>query len=272
MKRAIYFILLSLAAPLWANTAYLESKLEHIVIPEVEFDATPLSQAIEFLRTKSVELDDIEPDPQRKGVNIILLKSANEIQLDALVSMKARNMSLGDLLGYVAQIAGLQMGVHENAVVIGSQNDLAEFSENEEALAKIKEVEKILEEIRIPHIEFDETPVAQAIEFVRAKSVELDDRKGVNIIALQLAQETIYNKESSVTISLKTENVSLGGVLHYVAAAAGLEMDVHPEAIVIGSSHELDRMRQILQLPRRNVSSQQFQQPPRIRSVIPPKR
>ena len=51
---------------------YINEKLKRIIIPEIEFEDTPLSDAIDFLRQKSVELDDMEPDPARKGINIIL--------------------------------------------------------------------------------------------------------------------------------------------------------------------------------------------------------
>ncbi|MEM7013288.1 MAG: hypothetical protein AAF585_17590 [Verrucomicrobiota bacterium] len=273
MRSSIFLFLFSLAAPLWANPAYTESKLEHIIVPEVEFDATPLNQAIEFLRTKSIELDDIEADPKRKGVNIVMLRAANEIQTEALISLKVRNMSLDDLLGYVAQIAGLRMEAHGNAAVIGSAEDLAAFPENEGALNQLKRNQELLNEIRIPQIEFADTPVAQAIEFLRVKSIELDDRsddtRGINIVSLFTAQQTLHADENMV-VSFKAEDVSLGAALHYLAAAAGLEIDVHPEAVVIGTPPELDRMRQILQLPRRDVSSHD-PQPQRIRKILPPK-
>ena len=49
-----------------------EEKLKTIVLSSVEFSDTPLKDALDFLQQRSVELDVNEPDPAKKGVNIIL--------------------------------------------------------------------------------------------------------------------------------------------------------------------------------------------------------
>ncbi len=49
-----------------------EEKLKTIVLASVEFAETPLREALDFLQQRSVELDVNEPDPAKKGVNIIL--------------------------------------------------------------------------------------------------------------------------------------------------------------------------------------------------------
>lgn len=50
----------------------IEEKLKKINLPSVEFAETPLSDALDFLQEKSVELDISESDPAKKGVNIVL--------------------------------------------------------------------------------------------------------------------------------------------------------------------------------------------------------
>jgi general secretion pathway protein D len=49
-----------------------EQKLKTIIIPSVEFADTPLKDAIEFLQSRSVELDVTETNPAKKGINIII--------------------------------------------------------------------------------------------------------------------------------------------------------------------------------------------------------
>lgn len=49
-----------------------EEKLKTILLASVEFAETPLREALDFLQARSVELDVNEPDPAKKGVNIIL--------------------------------------------------------------------------------------------------------------------------------------------------------------------------------------------------------
>jgi len=50
----------------------IEEKLKTIILPSVEFAETPLSDALDFLQQKSVDLDINESDPAKKGVNIVL--------------------------------------------------------------------------------------------------------------------------------------------------------------------------------------------------------
>lgn len=112
--------------------SYLGEKLKLIVIPEVEFDDTPLSQAIEFLRQKSIELDDLEPDPAKKGVNLIVRSGrgnggadlgfgdpANaDDPDDPKITLKLRNVPLVEALRYTTELARLKYKVEPHAVVV----------------------------------------------------------------------------------------------------------------------------------------------------------
>ncbi|XHR28257.1 MAG: Amuc_1098 family type IV pilus outer membrane protein [Chthoniobacteraceae bacterium] len=53
------------------NTVAIQNKLNTIIIPKVEFKDATVREAIEFLKIKSRELDR-DPDPSRRGVNIVL--------------------------------------------------------------------------------------------------------------------------------------------------------------------------------------------------------
>ena len=54
------------------NTEYIENKLNHIIIPTLEFHEATIRDALEFLQKRSVELDMTEPDPSRRGINIVM--------------------------------------------------------------------------------------------------------------------------------------------------------------------------------------------------------
>ena len=54
------------------NTAAIQNKLNTIIIPKVEFKDATVREAIDFLKAKSRDLDIREPDPTRRGVNIVL--------------------------------------------------------------------------------------------------------------------------------------------------------------------------------------------------------
>ncbi len=54
------------------STDYITNKLNRIIIPKVELKDATVREAIDFLKQKSVTLDTSEPDPTKRGVNIVL--------------------------------------------------------------------------------------------------------------------------------------------------------------------------------------------------------
>ncbi|MBU6303056.1 MAG: type II and III secretion system protein [Verrucomicrobia bacterium] len=125
---------------------YINEKLKNIIIPEIEFAQTPFADAIEFLREKSRELDDLEPDPAKKGVNIIDPPSSGGAAAapvaptggvpgfddptapaasmgggagsTTLIDLKVTQIPLVDALRYVTEKARLKFKVEPNAVKI----------------------------------------------------------------------------------------------------------------------------------------------------------
>jgi general secretion pathway protein D len=126
---------------------YINEKLKNIVIPEIEFEDTPFADAIEFLRQKSRELDEMEPDPTRKGVNIIIragggggggaapAPAAGGLGFDdpaggaagfaggddatsQPISLKLSRVPLVEALRYTTELARLKYKVEAHAVVI----------------------------------------------------------------------------------------------------------------------------------------------------------
>jgi len=54
------------------HTEYITNKLNRIIIPKISFVDATVREAVDFLKQKSVELDTEEPDPTRRGINIVL--------------------------------------------------------------------------------------------------------------------------------------------------------------------------------------------------------
>jgi general secretion pathway protein D len=54
------------------DTTAITNKLNRIIIPRIEFRDATVREAIDFLKQKSRDLDTTEPDPSRRGVNIVL--------------------------------------------------------------------------------------------------------------------------------------------------------------------------------------------------------
>ncbi len=96
-------------------TITLEQKLKDITIPFVEFSDTPLKDALAFLQQRSVELDVNEPDPAKKGFNIISNAEGTD---DIRITLRLTNVPMTEALRYTTSLAQLKFKVEPNAVVI----------------------------------------------------------------------------------------------------------------------------------------------------------
>ena len=116
------------------GVAMIENKLKHIIIPHVEFQDTPLKDALAFLLEKSVELDVAEPTPSKKGINFVLpagstgyrapvgggfddAKSGEGVG-DIGITLKLSNVPLVTALKYTVSLAQLKYKVEPHAVVV----------------------------------------------------------------------------------------------------------------------------------------------------------
>ncbi len=116
--------------------------------------------------------------------------------------------------------------------------------------------EDLLKNIRIPSLEFSETPLRDALQFIQQKSVDLDPNlKGVNIIldvddggAAPAAAPAggdggfgfggggggaVGGGAGDTPITLKLSNVPLGEALRYTTSLAQLKYKVEANAIVV---------------------------------------
>ena len=113
----------------------INEKLSSIVIPTLEFDRARLSDVIDYLRQKAIELDIDETEPMRRGVNIVIDNSslAGEDAGERPLSVKLSNAPLGVALRYVVEQVGMVYRTDNTAVRVippGAANDGALISRN----------------------------------------------------------------------------------------------------------------------------------------------
>ncbi len=123
------------------------AKLNRIVLPKVDFRETTIREAVEFLRQISRRLDTLEPDSNKKGVNIFLkLPSTSSAAASAGTDITApgaapaapatteetpitlglNNVPLYEVLRYVAAQAGLKIKIDPAAVSIVPLSDVSQ--------------------------------------------------------------------------------------------------------------------------------------------------
>ena len=93
----------------------IESKLKLIEIPGVDFFNSPLSEAMTELQRQARLFDLTEPDPAKKGLNIIPLIGEEE---EPTVNIKLNAMPLGKMIEFITEMVGWTFDLRSDAVVI----------------------------------------------------------------------------------------------------------------------------------------------------------
>lgn len=97
------------------ETQNINEKLDTIIIPSIEFNEASLRVALDNLRRRTAELDTVEADPAKKGINILVKKSPTET--DYPITFDATNLPLRVVLEYIANSAGMKLKIDPHAVL-----------------------------------------------------------------------------------------------------------------------------------------------------------
>jgi|GEM_PF-7004244 len=103
-----------------SDAATTTEKLKQIIVPRIDFSDTTVRVAIDFLHQRSVELDTLETDPKRKGVEIVFSKSTAPDKIDSLRirGLQIRNVPLAVALKYVCDQTKLRYSIEGSKVML----------------------------------------------------------------------------------------------------------------------------------------------------------
>ena len=206
--------------PAAAKPGDAEERARRIVIPRTEFQEASPEDVVNFLVSKSRELD-----PDKKGVNIFV-HAPKEAQA-ARITLNLRDIPLLDAVKYVAAIAGLKMTAGENALMLSPANAPAAEAPRPAGAAAEK-----AKRIVVPLLEFRDAPLNDVLNFLVAQSLQLDpDKKGVNIV-LQTPPDA---KPATITLNLR--NIPLLEALKYIAQLGGLELEADDYSLRLTPAH-----------------------------------
>jgi general secretion pathway protein D len=101
------------------GTASINRKLQEIHIPSINFREATIREALDFIKRKAADLDVSEPDPNKRGINIVLkLDPASQAGAESRITLQLTDVELGQALRYIASAASLKMKVEPYAVAI----------------------------------------------------------------------------------------------------------------------------------------------------------
>jgi len=196
----------------------LEEKVQKIIFPVVQFKDATIEQALEYIRVKSRDLDTISQPPVTKGVSIVLRGGG----LTDTISLDLRDAPLIDVVRYCAERVGLQYRVETHAVVLAASLE----EKPAPPAATPPPVLGNADQIIFPTVQFRDASLAEAAEYFRVKSRDLDpEKKGVNII--------VKPGGAAAKISLDLRNIPLPYALSYAADLSGHQLSTDGQSYLL---------------------------------------
>ncbi len=218
--------------------AIIFEKLNSIIIPVIDFEDTSLEEAVHFLSHRSRELEVAEKDPANRGFNFVIRKGevapAAEANRTVVKELRLRNVTALAALHFICEQTHQRYFVDEGVIVISSKKmgdkEVAEPL-NQAAHAVLQNK---LKNIIIPVIDFENTSIEEAIDYLRMRSVELDPgenrkNKGVNFVIMRPANA---GGEQNIK-SLRLRNVTLGTALENICQQVNFRTTVGNEAVIL---------------------------------------
>ncbi len=109
----------------------VKNKIDRIIIPKIALDQSSLQEAIDFLRLQARKYDELEPDPNRKGVNFNLnLGAADSPESkrvgDLRFDLQLTNVPLSQVLIYLGDITRTSFNTDDFSVNITPLDSISE--------------------------------------------------------------------------------------------------------------------------------------------------
>ncbi len=100
------------------GTTAINRKLDTIRIPSIDFREATVREALDFLKQRSRDLDTDEPDPNRRGINIVLKLDPASADAGQRITLSLTDVPLREALNYIATAASLKTKVEPYAVAV----------------------------------------------------------------------------------------------------------------------------------------------------------
>jgi general secretion pathway protein D len=177
------------------GTQFISNKLDSIEIPRINFTDASIREALDFLQKRSVELDDTETDPTKKGVNIVLRLPPDSPEYSDNITFSLDNVTLRSALQLIASAANLRIRIDPYAVVVVPQ------SENTDVL--------LTKQYKVPPGFIQATPGAAPAGSSTAKSLAKDYLESQGVTFPEGASANFLPASSRLIVTNTEENLLL---------------------------------------------------------------
>ena len=105
------------------GTASINRKLDEIIIPKIDFRDATVREALDFIKQRAASLDNVEQDPAKKGINIVLKLGPDALESGSRITLSLTDVPLRAAIDYVARAANLKLKVEPYSVVVVPQSE-----------------------------------------------------------------------------------------------------------------------------------------------------
>jgi len=201
----------------------LDKKLQETVIPSINMVDTPLKEAFRFIVDRSRELDKVAKKPTERGINIVMIGDLS----DKKVSLNLTNIPVGESIQLIADLADVDLQKKDHVMIIRDPEKKKQIIQIDSGSEVIQEK---LNRIVIPRVDFSNTPIKKAINYIRERSIALDSKppsaaKGINIVLKPGGDDR--------RVTLRLNNVPIGELLSLTAEAAGYDINIRKNVVLV---------------------------------------
>jgi hypothetical protein len=187
-----------------SNEGFIK-KLETIIIPQLQFHEVSLTDAVEFLRVKSRQLDADNKQPLH--INFTLRCHPDTIR----ISLDLKKVSLIEALGRITEAGGVEFRIQDQDIVIEYGRHIRPQLPSPPDSALIR-----AQQIILPAVQIEKASLKEALTYLKTKA---RDTHGQTITIPELIIKPNGDADSGISLDLK--DVPLHIALKYIAALAG---------------------------------------------------
>lgn len=183
------------------NEELLSTKLNTLIIPQVDFYYISITEALKQLKQQAALLDGSEENPNKRGVNIVLKMDAlRNNNSESNIHLSLRNIPLGEVINYLAQQAHLKVKIEPYAVTLCSIDEeelnqpllIQEYTLPPNFLNIFSGTQKTKQETNGPSSE-KEALIAQGITFPKGASAHYFSDSNILIVRNTQANITLLS-------------------------------------------------------------------------------
>ncbi len=234
--------------------AIIANRLRSFIIPRIDFEDRTVEEALDFIRLRASEIDPPVPN-ESMGFNLVIrrpktatysglvdqsskdLLAGGELNSLRIPELRLRNVSIAAALRYICMMTNLQCKMDERVITIFTNDPNAAWDDVGSLLEENGDTTVIsqkLSQIRLPRVDFENTSIHEAIDFLRLRSAELDvtsidaGRKGINfVLYIPKGMETPYIDK------LQIRDASFEEVLKEICSKTGMRYELDAYSVIL---------------------------------------